>query len=265
MKKEKPGISPKNDHYLLPGSAPAQKKFTLERLKAPLPANRPLTAQLFEQNLSSLCQHFALLPWGSMRIVRSHRGTVTTSPKNSIATPGGKEGLTQPNTSRPPAKGKFQTATKKGSSPALSNRPPVAQVGMENPKAPRKPLTRIGIALVVPFAIWCAAYTSPITTNPIPAPGAGPRLVGYVLPPTTPTPVPGDWIGALYDTREKRERNRAALQGHRQWGEAGQRGQGSRGGRSQRHTVATPGPHGERSTKRRHGVARQALWSRTVC
>lgn len=99
-------------------------------------------------------------------------------------------------------------------------------MGMEYPTAPRKPLTRLGIALVIPFAIWCAAYTAPITTNPIPAPGAGPRLVGYVLPPATPAPVPGDWIGALYDTRENRTRNQTALQGQ---GGGETRGRGQRG------------------------------------
>lgn len=97
-----------------------------------------------------------------------------------------------------------KSPTKKITVPALSNKPRVAQVCMEAPTAPRKPLTRLGIALVIPLAIWCAAYTAPINTNPIPAPCAGPRLVGYVLPPTTPAPVPGDWIGAFYDTMQVR-------------------------------------------------------------
>lgn len=65
---------------------------------------------------------------------------------------------------------------------------------------------RIGIALLIPFAIFSSAYTAPITTGPIPNPGEGPILTGYSLLSTTPAPIPGDWIGVLYDALENLDR-----------------------------------------------------------
>ena len=115
-----------------------------------------------------------------------------------------------PDSKTPFSQAKGSTKPKIGRS-ALSCLPEVASRGMsKHSPTPRKLLPRIGIALVVPLAIWCAVYTAPINTNPIPAPCAGPCLIGYVLPPTTPAPAASDWIGALHDTLQTRERNKAA-------------------------------------------------------
>lgn len=96
----------------------------------------------------------------------------------------------------------------------LLNHRNVAPRGMsQQPLPPRTLLCRMGIALMIPLAIWCAVHTASINTNPITSPCAGPSLTGYVLPPMTPAPAPGDWIGTFHDILEIRERNKTAARG----------------------------------------------------